>query len=276
MGGPEPGEPGGVTVTGGTARRLRRDGVWLHAVEWGSGARTLVLLHGLGGTHHNLAPQAQHFSTTYHVLAVDLRGHGRSDGPMPSDAIDTCAADVAWQCRHLDATDPVLVGHSGGGHVAAQLAADHPDLATAMIFLDSSLVFPPDRRAAGRAWVEEIRGADDPEPAIREFAARLFVEGDDPAIREHVADAMVATSWQTLVAMASDLLDWRAHDVLGGRQLPMLYIGSRPHPELDALWEACPGLEEDWIDGTGHFLPLTAPDQVNASIEWFLNAHRLG
>ncbi len=258
----------------GEGRYLCRDGTWLHSVEGGSGPGSLVFIHGLGGSHRNFAPQMQHFSSAYHVVAVDLRGHGASQGPMPADAIAACADDVAWQCREMGLGRPVLVGHSAGGHVAAQIAEAYPELPAAVVFLDSSLVFGPDRLPSVRAMVDRFHGPEHRE-AVRTFAQGLFAPEDDPDRRNRIAEEMAALPQPVLTALASSLVAWRADEVLAGCALPLLYIGSRGRPELDELRGTCPNFEYGQVVGTGHFLQLEVPDQVNAMIDRFLRTHGL-
>ena len=55
------------------------NGVRLHYLEWGTPGRPpLVLLHGIARVAHNFDHLAPHFADRYHVIAVDMRGHGYS------------------------------------------------------------------------------------------------------------------------------------------------------------------------------------------------------
>ena len=87
---------------------------------------TIVFAHGAGLDHSWWALQSRYFG--YHgrnVLALDLPGHGRSEGP-PLARIETMAD---WVVRVLDAAHierASLVGHSMGSLVALECAARHP------------------------------------------------------------------------------------------------------------------------------------------------------
>ncbi|HYM31733.1 MAG TPA: alpha/beta hydrolase [Candidatus Cybelea sp.] len=87
----------------------------------------IMFLHGAAGDHTVWALQTRWFA--HHgrsVLAVDLPGNGRSDGPMPASVQE--AAD--WVVRALDAAkleQAALIGHSLGGLIALETAARHPD-----------------------------------------------------------------------------------------------------------------------------------------------------
>ena len=95
----------------------------LAADRGGSGDRLLVLLHGLGATHHvwhkMLATASDRWKGTW--VAPDLRGHGASARALEY-ALGHHAADVAELARG-DWREIVVVGHSMGGVVALALAS---------------------------------------------------------------------------------------------------------------------------------------------------------
>lgn len=202
------------------------------------------------------------------MVAVDLRGHGASEGPAPRDAIRQFADDVAWQCQQLDLARPVLVGHSGGGHVAAQLAADFPALVSGVVFLDSSLIFTEDRLADLEDLLKAFHGPEF-RTALRAFAESYFAHSDDVELRDDVVDAMASLDQSFLTAFSRSLRDWRVDQVLPRCALPALYIGAREHPEVRRLHELAPSLRYGQTVGAGHFLQLEVPAQVNAMIKRF-------
>jgi pimeloyl-ACP methyl ester carboxylesterase len=87
---------------------------------------TIVFVHGAGLDHSWWALQSRYFG--YHgrnVLAVDLPGHGRSEGP-PLARIEDMAD---WVMRLVDAAGlsrAAIAGHSMGSLVALECAARHP------------------------------------------------------------------------------------------------------------------------------------------------------
>lgn len=85
----------------------------------------VVFIHGAGGTHQHWLYQVRDLahSPTY---AVDLPGHGRSEGP----GRDSIQAYASWLVAFLDAAGlerAVLVGHSMGGAIAQMMALRYPD-----------------------------------------------------------------------------------------------------------------------------------------------------
>lgn len=78
----------------------------------------------------------------YRCIAVDRRGHGRSDRPSGGYDIDTTADDLAVLLEHLDLRDVTLVGHSTGGAEVARYVARHgEDRVARVVFLSAILPF---------------------------------------------------------------------------------------------------------------------------------------
>ena len=96
----------------------------LHVDDGGSGGLPVLLVHGLGGSCRQWRGQLAHLRRQRRALALDLRGHGRSD---PSDdlsyGISEYADDVAAVADELGLSRFVLVGHSLGAAVALELAS---------------------------------------------------------------------------------------------------------------------------------------------------------
>ncbi|MFH8406961.1 alpha/beta fold hydrolase [Streptomyces sp. NPDC018019] len=96
------------------------DGVEIAVRDHGGDGPALLLLHGAGRTLVDWELVAPLLVAEGHrVVAMDLRGHGKSgggDGPWTFAGV---VADVAAVLERLGITDAVLVGHSLGGMVAA-------------------------------------------------------------------------------------------------------------------------------------------------------------
>jgi pimeloyl-ACP methyl ester carboxylesterase len=114
----------------------------LFATDVGTG-RNVMFLHGWTCDSHDWSWQLPVFQSKYRVVAVDLRGHGRSE-VMPSGAytpVDYVADIEALISTRYPGQKFILVGHSMGGQIAARLAAKRPDLISAAVSVDGSLGF---------------------------------------------------------------------------------------------------------------------------------------
>ncbi len=109
-----------------------------HYLDWNSGReRTMILLHGIGDNAHIWDRFARKAFRYLRIIALDQRGHGRSDWLRPPAY--TCGDYVADLEGWMDAMrlkDVILLGHSMGALHATQYAALHPESVSALIHVD--------------------------------------------------------------------------------------------------------------------------------------------
>jgi lipase len=111
----------------------------LNTYEWGDpGAPLLVCLHGVTSHGGRFRRLADGLAGRFHVLSLDLRGHGRSEWEPPW-SLETHVADVV----ETIGSRAVWVGHSYGGRIAVELAARHPELVERLVLLDPALQVLP-------------------------------------------------------------------------------------------------------------------------------------
>jgi pimeloyl-ACP methyl ester carboxylesterase len=252
-------------------RRLRRDGVNLFYEEAGVGEPPMLLVHGLACDHTHLTPQLEHFGGDHRIVAVDLRGHGQSDAPRQEYTIEGFADDLAWVCAQLGLENPIVVGHSLAGRICLELAASYPDLPSAIVALDSTIVPPRDRLEMMRPFIESLRTPAYQEE-LRRFFSTFFLPDADPERKARILAQVLATP-QHVVASAWEKC-YFAYDTAAAAaacRVPVLYIDAgTPNTDLSRFDELCPRLVTGKTVGAGHFLQLEVPDQVNAMIERFL------
>jgi len=110
--------------------------VKLHVHEWGDPSLpTLVCLHGVTAHGERFKQLAEErWAERFHVLAPDLRGHGRSSWEPPwtlAQHVEDLAETFPKPCNWL--------GHSFGGRLVVELAARRPELVRRGVLLDPAL-----------------------------------------------------------------------------------------------------------------------------------------
>ena len=118
-----------------------------------AGQPAIVFLHGAGMDHTVWALQTRFFAYRgYNVLALDLPGHGRSEGPA-LESVDQIADWVVAVLDALELEQAAVVGHSMGALVALDMAARHPARVCALALLGVAGRMPvhPDLLAAAAA-----------------------------------------------------------------------------------------------------------------------------
>jgi len=121
---------------------FRANGLELHCLDYGGeGMPPLLFLHGGSAHAHWWDFVAPAFVGEFHVLALDLRGHGDSGRPENWEyGSRHYVSDLDQVIDGWGFGAPVLVGHSMGGHNVLVYAAEHSDKLRAIAVIDS----PPD------------------------------------------------------------------------------------------------------------------------------------
>jgi len=87
---------------------------------------TLILIHGAGGSTYVWRYQLEGLSDLCNVIAIDLPGHGRSEGPGEKE-IGSYRKWVQRLVRELSLKDILLAGHSMGGAIVLDYALSDPE-----------------------------------------------------------------------------------------------------------------------------------------------------
>jgi pimeloyl-ACP methyl ester carboxylesterase len=122
------------------------DGTRLHVVEWipdpSVTERTEVLLvHGLASNAYVWEGVGRRLAAQGHrAVAVDQRGHGRSDKPETGYDFGTLVEDLRTVLVRLGLDRPLVAGQSWGGNVVLELAFHHPDEVTAITGVDGGFI----------------------------------------------------------------------------------------------------------------------------------------
>jgi pimeloyl-ACP methyl ester carboxylesterase len=112
----------------------------MHTLDWGGSGPPLLLLHGLSSSARIWDFVAPILTQHFHVIAVDQRGHGLTDVPEDAYSFDEVTGDITALLDHLDVERPIVVGHSWGGGVAVQFAADFPTRTPGIVLVDGGVM----------------------------------------------------------------------------------------------------------------------------------------
>jgi len=246
-------------------------GVRIGYDEAGAGDPALVLVHGMACDRTHLRHQFDHLRDRYRVVAVDLRGHGVSDKPDGVYDSATFVGDFLALFDALDLDRPVMIGHSLGGSLSLALAVAHPESISGLVMLDSGIRPPAHKTAELQPFYATLGGPDHGD-RVRDFVVgRLFEPVDGPEVTAEVAATMAATPAHVFRAMGDGVLAFDSHQAATTCAVPSLLVtAARPF----AVPESLAALGDNWqvarVVGSGHFLQLVVPDQVNAMLDRFL------
>jgi magnesium chelatase accessory protein len=165
------------------SRFERAAGLNWHVQTMGSGP-VLLLVHGTGASTHSWAGLLPLLAKHFHVIAMDLPGHGFTEpGGARQSSLPGMAAGLSALLRELEATPALVVGHSAGAAVLARLCLDGGIAPRALISLNGALL--PLRGLAGQffapaakllAMVPQVPHLFSWRAADRRMVARLVKE----------------------------------------------------------------------------------------------------
>jgi pimeloyl-ACP methyl ester carboxylesterase len=124
-------QPTDIFVDAGTLR--------VHVRDWGgptAATPPIVLVHGLASNARIWDLVAPILAREFRTVAIDQRGHGRSDKPDHGYDFASVTNDLIGVIGALGFVRPLIVGHSWGANVALQLAADAPELPSGIVLVD--------------------------------------------------------------------------------------------------------------------------------------------
>lgn len=269
-------------------------GVRLHVIDRGSG-QAVVLLHGNPGTALHFVPGlSELLDSRFRVLAFDRPGHGWSD-PAPSDPGSPVAQArlIHEAVSKLGAEQPILVAESWSGSLALSYALDFPDEVRAIVGLaatfypDPALVEPLYRLLVAPGLGQLIRHSVGPMLARRRVHARLPIgfapHAVPPAYAEMAEELFTRPS--ALLATARDALRRpQVVEDLGPRYkdvgAPLVLAVGDSDQTVDQrgqayrLREALPDAELIELEGTGHLIAETRPEEAARAIDRALAVSR--
>ncbi|HYI14083.1 MAG TPA: alpha/beta hydrolase [Thermomicrobiales bacterium] len=232
------------------------DGARLHYQRAGSG-EPVILIHGLSASsrwwRHNVDALAEHFS----VYTIDLLGFGRSRGRQPFVLSEAAMLLARWMGT-IGIERAHIVGHSMGGYIAAQLAAEYPEKVARLVLVDAAVPLPRQSRLQHILRLgREMRYT--PPQFLHLLAMDAAIAG--PRTVWSAANQLMVADLESELGKISApaLLIWGEHD-------PLV-----PPAIADRLAELIPDVRRCVIPRSGHKPMLERPQPFNEAVIAFLS-----
>jgi pimeloyl-ACP methyl ester carboxylesterase len=235
--------------------------------DGGRGGLPVVFVHSLAGNSRHWAPQLEHLQSSCRAVALDLRGHGRSEAPKNGDfSISGTAGDIAAVVDTLSLDRFLLVGHSMGGGVALAYAGAHPERVAGLLLVDP---IGDGKQISGADTEPLLAGLDSNyDSTIREYW--IGIAGPDSGVRERLLDDLRATSQKTVVPAFRAALQFDPDPSLARYRGPLLSIITPYNDQPFSLHRLGKGFHHQMVQGTGHWIQLDKPDDFNRLLDDFL------
>lgn len=148
------------------------NGLRFHYLDWGNaGKPQMLLLHGFAQQCHSWDFVALAFTDRFHVVALDLRGHGDSDWAPDGDySPETQQNDIKGVVNELGLKNFVLMGLSMGGRNSFTYASNNPEEVRAVVIVDAG----PENQRAGTQNIRRFVQQDDELDSIDAFVDRVM------------------------------------------------------------------------------------------------------
>lgn len=251
----------------------------VHYKECGQGEKSLVFIHGWGCDLNTWEYQFDYFKDEYHVVLIDLPGHGQSDQVDQDYTIELFAQSVSEVISHLEIVDPVLLAHSMGLPVAMkvlkQLNAENAILCN----LDGVVFdFPTDsielaRYKEGLTEFAQMFEGENYNQNVEQFC-RGFITGTTPEkVKDYILSTMTETPQQVGYQSMLSLVDEKNWDknTLQNRTIA-IYARTEElaHDNEQVLRKQFPNLTYVEMEGVHHFLMMENHEEVNELLKGFI------
>lgn len=252
------------------------NGVEIHYEVAGEGP-ALVLVHAIPFDHTLWLYQMAHFSTWFRVIAVDLRGFGRSAKVTAAYDFEEMAGDVLGVMNDEGVDKAIVMGCSIGSKLALLLGGAHPERFSAVIQVGGN--------SGPQDFDRRIEGyANEPFSPYRREHLRFGNRdgfGDEPLGRYLHDMFSERDSWhdpQAICAVFRALSAGDARPYLAAYEPPTLIINgefdnARPRGEETAKLIPC--ARHRILDGAGHACMVEDPAGFDALVIDFLRDHGL-
>lgn len=163
----------------------------------------LVLLHGYSDNSRSWSLVANQFSQSFRLIAVDLRGHGKSAAPDCCYTLSSMAHDVKLVMDHFEIERASLVGHSLGSMVAQVFAQQYPDRLNKLVLV-STVLSATDLAAPGGWLWDNVSALKDPIDPNSQFMLDWYANpnpvDEEFLTRERTESAaMPAKAWKGIL-----------------------------------------------------------------------------
>lgn len=280
-------------------RRVLADGVTFSVSEWPGDGPVVFFAHA-SGFHARCWDQVVERLPGVHCVAMDMRGHGRSDRPPPPYPWLVFGEDVAAVTREMGIKGALAVGHSKGGHAVINGAYFNPGSFAALLLVDP--VVAPRERYALPAPAEEHPSARrrnhwaSADEMFERFATRAPFTSWDPLVLRDYCDfglvpredgagfELACPPWVEALLYSGGRGEADPYPVIEALDIPVRILRARARAEGEiaapmSTSTCVPDLvkhfkhaEDVYLPAYSHFIPMEAPALVAEHIRAMLDS----
>lgn len=244
---------------------------------------SIVFLHGFTGNQDDWANIRERFNNQYHTHAVDIIGHGQQ-----ASSQDLANYDMAQVAQKIKAQSPQkfhLVGYSMGGRLALYIALRYPEIIKSLTLISASPGLKTEAEREARRQADNILADKIEVNGIEWFAdywGNLSLwDSQSPELKAHLRQKRLqnnplglANSLRGMGTGAMPSLWDKLPDLAMPVQLIVGELDTKFMAINQEMAELIPDVRLTIIENAGHAVHLEKPDEVNITLDQFLNPHK--
>ena len=255
--------------------------VELYTREEGEGS-TILLVHGLGGDHAVWNAVLPLLSPRFHVLAPDLRGHGRSPAPPGSTyGFEELDADILGFLDRHQLSHAHVVGMSAGGFLSLYTAVHHRERLQSLVVVSAAAHCDAHTRSIGINWAEVYRNEGYEAYFLRLLKDLYYPDWIEAHLdfADHLREQLRHQRLEGALKWGQAIGRFDVRPQLSKLTVPTLAVQGMDDRVVDPshgrlLRQAIPGAELRLLPSTGHMVPVERPRELAEAIStWVLRSN---
>lgn len=242
----------------------------------GTGQTSLIFIHGWSCDSRYWHEQVPVFTQDYQVITVDLAGHGHSSSGRADFSMLSFARDVKAIIDKEKLDRAILIGHSMGGEIMAEVARLTPEKVVGLVAVDTL------QNVAERVPQSFIDEMIQPLEAdftrgVQDFVAPMLPQGTDPHLVHWVKEDMSSAPKDIALSAFRNYLEQyvngEAAMVFADISIPVISINARLWPTAaEENKKHIKDYQLIYIENSGHFPMLERPKEFNRLLKKALNS----
>ena len=252
-------------------------GVNIYYETYGDGP-PMVLVHANPFDHRLFTYQIASLAPYFRLVAMDIRGYGRSDKPETPFTLNDMADDVLAVCAQEKIARAIFMGVSVGSGMSLLVGLDRPEMCDAIILVGGSSKGGADIAGRVKGYTSaDLRGYQ--RSHIRELVAPGFCETKLGVwMLDLFSDKTQKLSGECIAQIFRAREGCDMSGRLSGMKPPALVINGAHDVSLKRGGETAamiPGAKHVVLPGTGHACCIEDPAAFDAAVTEFLKANKL-
>ncbi len=242
---------------------------WKNDRGFSDDVKTIVFIHGSGGSHDDWMNQINSLKDNFNIAAPDLPGHGRSEGNGESE-VSAYVEVIEKFIQSAGITRPVLVGHSLGAAICLEFAIRYKDSCAAIVPVGGGVRMP-----VNPMILDGLK--NDPAATISMIAKFSITKANREKYHAFIAEAISRVNPEITYGdfTACNRLD--VTERISGITVPTLVICGKedkmtPPSFSEYIRDNIPGAKLVLIPDAGHFAMLENPIAFNKTIADFVSS----